>query len=278
MKWLFRIVLFLLLGFGALLAYLKVVHGGGEFYPDVSTAPQIEASRISAPIELPYPPGMVASSTDGRLFYTYHMLHKPERFTDATVFEWVNGQGVPFPSLELQKRFHGAMGITADQQNRLWMVIPGALEGKLTQLLAIDRSSGELLVDYQFAKGIAGFAQDMRVSPDGKTVYLADTGMFRFTDAGLVVFDVASSSARAVLNGHESVSPQDWVMRKPDGQPHRLAFGLLTFVVGVDGIALSNDGQWLYYGTMSHDSLYRIPTAMLRDVSAAEADVAASRS
>ena len=43
--------------------------------------------------------------------------------------------------------------------------------------------------------------------------------------------------------------------------------GLLTFVVGVDGIALTQDGQWLYYATMSHDSVYRIPTADLLDTS-----------
>lgn len=265
MKWALRIGAVII---GALIAFLivfKLLYGGGKFYPDLSTAPVVDPARVSAPIQLPYPPGMVAAAPDGRLFYTYHMLHKPERFVDATVFEWVDGKGVPFPNQDMQSEFVGAMGITADRQGRLWIVKPGALEGKATRLLAVDKASGELVIDHTFAKEDAGFAQDMRVSPDGRTVFLADTGLFKFTKGNLIVFDVETQTSRTVLKGHPSVSPQNWVMRKTNGEPYRLAFGLLTFVVGVDGIALTDDGRWLYFATMSHDSVYRIPTMALRD-------------
>ncbi len=47
--------------------------------------------------------------------------------------------------------------------------------------------------------------------------------------------------------------------------PHHIGYGLITFQVGVDGIALSKDGAWLYYGTMTHDTLYRIRTEYLLD-------------
>ena len=242
-----RTILFITGGFVAVLVIaligIKTIHGGGTRYPDVSTAPTIDDNQISTPIELPFPPGMVAASEDGRIFYTYHMLHKPERFTDATVFELIDGKGVPFPSTEAQSLFVGAMGITADRQGRLWIVKPGALEGRPTELIAIDRQSGAVLIHHEFGPDEAGFAQDMRVSPDGKTVYLADTGLFKFTEANLILFDVKSQTARTVLKGHASVSPQDWVMRKTTGEDYKLAFGLLTFAVGVDGIALSADGE-----------------------------------
>lgn len=269
-KWFLRIFLMLLAIIAIGLTYFKIEHGGGKPYPDVSTTPIIPNAQIQTPITLPYPPGMVTSSPEGRIFYTYHMLHKPERFSGATVFEWVNGKGVPFPSAEMQKEFHGAMGITVDRQNRLWVIKPGALEGKRTRLLAIDMVSGELVVDYVFAKGEAGFAQDMRVSPDGKTVFLADTGLFNFTQANLIVFDVETKTARTVLKGHPAVSPQNWVIRKTNGKPYKLALGLLTFTVGVDGIALTKDGNWLYFATMSHDSVYRIPTNALKDENLSE--------
>ncbi|MEQ9434234.1 MAG: L-dopachrome tautomerase-related protein [Hyphomonas sp.] len=252
----------------------KLMYGGGKPYPDVSTAPLIEAASIETPISLQYPPGMVAASPDGRIFYTYHMLHKPERFADATVFEWVDGKGVPFPSATMQTEFHGAMGVTADRQGRLWIIKPGALEGKPTRLIAVNMASGEMVVDHTFAKNEAGFAQDMRVSPDGRTVYLADTGLFRFSKAGLIVFDVETQSARTLLKGHPSVSPQNWVMRKTNGNPYRLAFGLLTFVVGVDGIALTEDGDWLYFAAMSHDTVYRVPSKTLLDQTLSDDDVA----
>jgi sugar lactone lactonase YvrE len=70
-----------------------------------------------------------------------------------------------------------------------------------------------------------------------------------------------------VLKGHPTVSPQDWVIRKTNGDPYKLAFGLLSFVVGVDGLALSKDGMWLYFAAMSHDSVYRVPTTALLDAS-----------
>ena len=273
-EWILRIGASLLATFILFLIGLKLLHGGGKPYPDVSTTPQLSADRISAPISLPYPPGMVASSRDGRIFYTYHMLHKPERFVDATVFEWVDGEGVPFPSADMQAEFHGAMGVVADRQNRLWIIKPGALEGKKTRLMAVDRTSGGLVVDHTFAKGEAGFAQDMRISPDGRTVFLADTGLFKFTKPALIVFDVESRRARTVLEAHPSVSPQNWVMRKTDGRDYRLAFGLLTFVVGVDGIALTEEGDWLYYATMSHDSVYRVPTAALLDEALSDDQIA----
>lgn len=249
------------------LVLVKLSLGGGVPYPDVSTAPSVAPERVSAPISLPFPPGMVAATPDGRLFFTYHMLHKPERFAEATLFEWVEGEARPWPSLAVQDAFHGAMGITADGQGRLWMVIPGALEMKATRLLALDRETGAIVLDHAFETGVGGFAQDLRVSPDGATVYLADTGLLRFTAPSLLVFDVESRETLVRLKGHASVSPQDWVIRKPDGSPHKLAFGLLTFSVGVDGIALTPDGDWLYYATMSHDSLYRIPTKALSDPS-----------
>ncbi len=264
-KWLRRLFVAMIVLFVALLLGLKLGFGGGKPYPDVSTTPAFSADQVSAPIQLPFPPGMVASSPDGRIFYTYHMLHKPERFADATVFEWVDGKGVPFPNAKMQEEFHGAMGITADHQGRLWVIKPGALEGKPTQLLALDLVTGAKLIDHAFAKTEAGMAQDMRVSKDGRTVFLADTGLFKFTKANLIVFDVDTQTSRVVLKGHSSVSPQNWAMRTTDGKPYRLAFGLLTFAVGVDGIALSHDGNWLYYATMSHGSVYRIPTDALTD-------------
>ena len=249
------------------LIFVRFTYGGGEEYPNVSTAPTIEGQRVSAPIQLPYPPGMVASSPDGRIFYTYHMLHKPERFSKATIFEWVNGKGVPFPNQEMQSKFHGAMGVNVDRQGRIWVIKPGALEGRPTRLMAIDISSGELVLDHTFGEDEAGFAQDMRISPDGKTVFLADTGLFNFTEANLIVFDVATKTTRTVLKGHPAVSPQDWLMRKTNGDPYRLAFGLLSFVVGIDGLALTKDGTWLYFAAMSHESVYRVPTAALLDAS-----------
>jgi len=63
---------------------------------------------------------------------------------------------------------------------------------------------------------------------------------------------------------HPSTQPQDLVMRSRSG-PYRIGYGLLTFQVGIDGIALSANGEWLYYATMSHGDLFRVRTSYLQD-------------
>jgi sugar lactone lactonase YvrE len=47
-----------------------------------------------------------------------------------------------------------------------------------------------------------------------------------------------------------------------------------TFSVGIDGIEISRDGNWLYYGAMSHDTMYKLPMKALRDAQLGAADLA----
>ena len=78
------------------------------------------------------------------------------------------------------------------------------------------------------------------------------------------MFDIGSKEIVRTFR-HVSLDPQDWFIERFDGAPHRVGWGLLTFQVGVDGISFSPDGKWLYYATMSHDTLYRVPTDLLLD-------------
>ncbi|MBT3311281.1 MAG: hypothetical protein HN737_01015 [Desulfobacterales bacterium] len=264
LKWILGLLLVSVVTF---LIVIKLQYGMGLPYPDVSGKPVLADSKLESFITLELPPGMVSSAPDGRLFFSYHTMHKPERFVEATIFEWVDGKAVPFPDSPLQKQFAGAMGINADQHQRLWIVIPGGANNTQTRLMAISTKSGELIVDHVFPPGVALLAQDMRVSPEGNTVYLADTGMLKFKSGAIIVFDIKNETTRTLLLDHPSVNPQDWYIRKQDGSPNRLAFGLLNFAVGVDGIALSRDGEWLYYGAINNNSMFRIRTGDLLNTS-----------
>ena len=88
--------------------------------------------------------------------------------------------------------------------------------------------------------------------------------LFRFTAPALIVFDLKAKTYRKLLGQDPSTQPQDWLIRSNNG-PHRLGYGLVTFSVGLDGIELSRDGHWLYYGAMSHKMMYKVPTAVLLD-------------
>lgn len=248
-----------------LLLVVRLTLGGGEPHPDVSTPPRLPPDRLEVLAELPLPPGNVASSRrSGRIFFDVHPFTEPQRFTESFVFELVDGESRPYPSEELQPRLQGALGMTVDALDRLWIVAPHGLEDRPTRLFAIDLATDALVLEHELGAEAGMFSQDLRVSPDGKTVYLADTGAFFLSSPALVVFDVDTRTTRRVLEGHPSIEPQDWQIRTADG-PYTLAYGLVTFSVGVDGLTVSHDGQWLYYATMSHDTLFRVPTEALRD-------------
>lgn len=272
-RWLVLTLAGLVSSVALLLGYVKVRYGGGDDYPDVSTEPLLEASRLQTVVELQFPPGNVTASPDGRVFFNYHPFAEPARFTNEFIFELIDGRPRVFPNAEMQSQLHGVLGMTVDRQNRLWMIRPAGLEDRPTRLFGFDLATGEKVVDATFADGVGPFAQDLRVSPDGKTIILADTGIFRFTPAALIVFDIETRTARRVLEAHESVAPQNWVMRTRWG-PHKLGWGLVTFQVGVDGVAISADGVWLYYATMSHDTAYRIKMADLRNPALDDAQLA----
>jgi sugar lactone lactonase YvrE len=239
-------------------------YGGGDPYPDLRTPPLVPATALTTVVALDYPPGNVAIAADGRMFFNYHPFAKAERFGGSTVFELVDGIPRPFPDASFQARYQGVFGMTVDRQQRLWFIEPAGLDHKATRVLAFDLRTNALVFEYWFPADMAQFAQDLRVSADGGTVYLADTGLFEFTRASLIVLDVSTKTPRPVLAGHPSTQPQSWVIQTKLGA-HKLAYGLVTFVVGVDGIELSPDGAWLYYGAMSHEHMYKIPTSALRD-------------
>jgi Major royal jelly protein len=272
-----KIISRLFFGLVALLAlgliFLKLQYGGGNLYPDVSKAPLIPAEKVETLVSLEYPPGNVSVAQDGRIFFAYHPFAQVKRFNTPSVYELVAGVPKPFPSAEFQSKYQGVFGMTVDSQNRLWAIEPSGLDHEKSRLIAFDLKTNTQVFEYWFPAKEAQFAQDLRVTADGKTVILADTGLFKFTPPALLIFNVEKKSYRKVLSTDPSMKPQDWMIRTATGT-HKLGFGLVTFSVGVDGIEISKDGQWLYYATMSHDTMYKLPMKALLDAQLSEADLA----
>ena len=252
---------------------VKLFYGSGQ--PFVAPFPPPTVTEVEVAATLDFPPGCVTVSPDGRVFFDTHPFSAPGRFGAPHVFEWVDGKVRPFPNAEQQGIFVAPFGLTADRQGRLWLIEPATLDRSATRILAFDLGSNTLVFDHVLPAGEARFAQDLRVSPDGRFLVLADTGAFRFTPGQLVVFDIEKKAVVRTFR-HDSLNPQDWYIRRFDGKPHRIGWGLLTFQVGVDGLTFSPDGSWLYYATMSHDTLYRIPSRLLLDPSTTNEKLASS--
>lgn len=255
------------------LLFVKLRYGRGAPYPDVSAEPLVGGGEVHVLAELELPPGNVTASRDGRVFFNTHPFTQSHRLTDGFLFELRGGAVHPYPDAASQPDLRFVFGMTVDAQDRLWVVSPATLDRERTRIQAFDLRTNRRVIDHELAPGVGRFAQDLRVSPDGRTLFLADTGAFRFTHAALLVVDIEAWTVREVLADDPRTQPQDWVIRTKQG-PYRIGYGLLSFQVGVDGIALSKDGEWLYFATMSHDTLYRVRTRDLLDAGLAPADLA----
>jgi sugar lactone lactonase YvrE len=256
---------------GALLVYAR--YGGGEPYPDLNTAPRFPSQVLKTVVTSPEPIGNVATSSTGRLFYT---LHPEARPPGPRLWEWVDGEAQPFPDLETQERFHTPLGLTV-QGATLWVIDHGHHAWDGARLFALDLGSGEVKLEHRFDASVApvgSFLQDLQVTDDGQLVVIADASFVR-QDPALVVFEPATGRAVRRLSGFSGVRAQSWEIRNPI-RAMRFFGGLVGFRVGVDGLALTPDENYLYFGAMTHDTMYRIPVEALRDLDRDDARVEAA--
>ncbi len=265
-RWIKRLVVALAIVALALIGTVYYLFSGGKPYADLSGAPVLPDGTIEAAVISDRPMGNVAVSADGRIFYTIHPESNP---VGTKLYEWVDGKAAPYPNEKDQASlFTSPLGLTIDGKNQLWVIDPANHGTGIVRLTAFNLADGSVAHTHDFSSDIAplgSFLQAMNISADGRWVYIADVGFWAKRPA-IIVYDTQTQKARRVLNRHESVYPQNILIRN---QIKDMSFfgGILQMKTGVDGVALSRDGAWLYYAAMNHDTLYRIPTSALQDES-----------
>jgi sugar lactone lactonase YvrE len=259
-----KFIVILLIVAALALGGLRLYFGGGTNYGDLTTRPLVGEEGIEKVVSYPEPVGNVAVSSTGRVFFTVHPEARPE---GPRVLEWRNGKAEAFPAQEIQDTlFETPLGLAIDRRDRLWVIDPANHGFGRPRIVAIDLASGLVTHEHVFPRGIAprgSFLQDLQVDPAGRFVFIADTSIWRKSPA-LIVYDTATRKSRRLLESHASVQAQDWVIRTPIREM-RFVGGLLPMKPGLDGIALDPTGQWLKFGAMAHDTLYRIATSALLD-------------
>lgn len=259
-----KLLVFLLMLTAVAAAILYMRYGGGEPYPDLSTQPRLDESRLEEVLRYPDPIGNVAVSRDGRLFFTAH----PESgLRGNKLLEWVDGAAVPYPSGSVQPwLFETVLGLVVDERNWLWTIDHGNHGIGTVRLLAFELVTGNIVHDYEFRSDMApagSLLQDLRVSANGSTVFIADASVWR-KEPAIIVYDVATKRPRRLLESHFSVVAQDFLIRT---QSKNMSFlgGLLTFKAGVDGIAIDANDEWLYFAAINHSGLFRVRIRDLRE-------------
>lgn len=268
----------LLVVVAGLLLYLYARFGGGGEFPNRSGTPSLDASALEEVAALPTPPGNIAVSAGGRVFFTLH----PEAGPEMAIVEWRDGHIVPFPNADFQPtgshplKFQNMLPVRIDRQGRLW-TLDNALHGTgQPRILAFDIASGDLVYHHDFPKAIAGLGShlnDLQIDPAGELIYIADASIFAQTPA-VIVHDVRTGTSRRLLEKHESVEPEKFV---PVVEGRRMSlFGLFDVRPGIDSIALDRSGEWLYFAAITAQHLYRARTADLANP-ALSADELANR-
>ncbi len=218
----------------------------------------------------------VAVAGDGRVFVSF-----PRWTEDApiSVAELRDGTLVAYPDAEWNAwrnarkdelsaadHFVCVQAVVADRRGNLWVVDPAAPAMATVvehgpKLVRIDLSTNRVAQVIAFDETVApqgSYLNDVRISPDGRTAYLTDSG----ARGAIVVVDLATGRARRVLDGHPSTQPDPSVTVMVDGKPLRRPDGR-GVEFAADGIALSNDGATLYWQAIKGGTLYAVPTAAL---------------
>jgi Major royal jelly protein len=251
----------------AAMILIRLLFGGGDRLPDRTGEPVLPADALEKVVDLDYPPGNVAVSADGRVFLTLHPDGKPP----VKVVELVGGKPVPYPSEEWQHEsdtlpyFQSILSIRIDRQGLLWALDYADFGRGQPRITAFDLATGKLVHHYDFPRDVAGMGSmlnDFQVSPDGTKIFIAETSPIVHRPA-IIVYDVTAGKSRRVLRRHPSVRPQHYIIQAPVRDMR--VYGLITLRIGVDSIALDDAGEWLYYGAVTGDTLYRVRTADLLD-------------
>jgi sugar lactone lactonase YvrE len=279
MRRLFRYVFGLLMLLAIVVVLLKARYGWtAEPFPDRTTPPLLRGARLEVVATLDAAPGNIAVSPDGRIFFTFHPEGRP---TGTKLAELVGGQPAPFPNVEIQTlqkgqpSFDTPLGVRLDSRGWLWTIDHGLHGLRTPRLLAFDITTRALVHHFDFPREVAGigsFLQDLAVDPTGRYIFIADTGVMARRPA-LVIYDSVERVAFRRLERHSSVMDKQYLVNVK-GRPLVLFGGLFNVHLPLDSIAIDRQGEWLYYGPMAHEQLFRVRVSHLRDRARSDEDVA----
>ncbi len=216
----------------------------------------------------------VSVSKSGRLFVNFPRWS--DRYLQAVVEVMPDGTAKPFPDDEWNKwdlkpatagnHFVCVQSVVVDSSDALWILDPAApmlasvVPGG-AKLVKVDLKTNKVVQVIHFEPAVAkldSYLNDVRFDLARHTAYMTDSG-----SGGIVVLDLASGKAHRALDSDRSVLVEKGVQVVVNGKP--LLFNGKPPQFNADGIALSPDGQYLYYKPVTANTLYRVKTELLRD-------------
>jgi hypothetical protein len=169
--------------------------------------------------------------------------------------------------------------MTIDSQNRMWVIETGRrnflsspdeyVDGA-AGVWIIDLDTGDIISKYYFPQNVAShnssFVNDIVLDEARDIAYLTDAN----GNGGIIVYNHHDGTSRR-YSGASTMRDPSYVMII-DGTN----YGDAIFTTPIDGIAITDDLDALLYCDVQGTSLYRVPTAVLRNFSATTEDITAA--
>lgn len=243
---------------------------------DTTQSPDADTSR-KATLELVFADSIyqltgVAAENGGRVLVNY------PRWSEIYRYAVVQANGTtgaaPYPNDTMNRWKPGQAGkdkwvcvqsVYFDDSMRLWILDPAApmmknIQGNGAKLVRMNKQTNRPEQTYSFMGTVpdSAYVNDIRVDVSKNFGYVTES-----KGGGIIVIDLSSGKMRRVLSNHPSTKSDtafkfiiDGRELMKDGKPVK---------INSDGIALSPDGEWLYYKPLTDDKLYRVRTQFLRD-------------
>lgn len=217
----------------------------------------------------------IGVSKTGRVFVNFPRWSA--EYLNAVVEVLPNGSAKPFPDEEwnrwdLTPKSAGrhlvcVQSVIVDDTDALWILDPAApmlmsIVPGGPKLVKVDLKSNKVTRVIAIGPDVAKtntYLNDVRLDTKRGFAYITDSGL-----GGIITVDLSTGNSHRSLDGDPSVMPNKSVKIVIGGKAVLGPTGQ-TPAFHSDAIALSPDGQYLYYQPIAATTLYRVKTESLRD-------------
>ena len=189
----------------------------------------------------------------------------------------------PYPSWDMQEEgvsgdLQSSQSMFIDSQNRMWVIETGKrnfLEPAEYQVpgnpgvWVIDIDTDTVLSTHYFPHDVisnsSSFLNDIVVDDTAGVAYLSDSG----DGGGLIVYNYLTGESRRYVGTSTANDPSyEYII-------NGVYYGTDQFTGAANGISLTEDSSALLYCALQGTTLYRVPTAVLRDFSSTDEEISA---
>ncbi len=216
----------------------------------------------------------IAVSKTGRVFVNFPRWSA--EYLNAVVEVMPDGSAKPFPDENWNRwdlkpetaasHLVCVQSVVVDDTDSLWILDPAApmlmsIIPSGPKLVKVDLKTNKVSRVIQIDSSVAKtntYLNDVRFDNRKNFAYITDSGL-----GGIIIVDLSTGKSHRALDGDSSVMPDNNVKIVIDGKPVVGPTGG-TPPFHSDAIALSPDGEYLYYQPIAATTLFRVKTDALR--------------